>query len=138
MRLKWILASTLVTTLMFVVLNGWLFPLVFPNGLAEKFANAREPQLMMFHVIAFLATGGFLSFIVAFSDTTGARDTLLLGALLGLLVSLPEHLHLYAMTTAPMVDQFLPVVWTVVTWALVVGAAGWVVARGKHIPLTDD
>ena len=137
MRLGWLLASTLVTTVMLVVLNAVLFPLVFPMGLAEKFVNAREPQLMAYHLVGFVATGGLLSLIVAFSDTTGAKDTLMLGAMLGFLVSLPEHLHLYAMTTAPATQQFLPVLWTVCTWSLVVGAAGWVVARGHHDPLME-
>ena len=138
MRLGWILGSTVVTTAMLVLFNAFLFPLVFPGGLAETFMNAREPQLMAYRLLGFLCTGGLLSFIVAFSDTTGARDTLMLGGMLGLLVALPEHLHLYAMTTAPAGEQFLPVLWTVVTWALVVGAAGWVVARGKHAPLMND
>ena len=137
MRLGWILVFTLVTTVLLVVINAVLFPLVFPHGLAEKFVNAREPQLAAYHVAAFALTGGLLSTIVAFSDTTGARDTLMLGAILGLLVSLPARLHLYAMTTAPAAEQVLPVVWTVCSWALVVGAAGWIVARGHHDPLSE-
>lgn len=129
MSAKWLAISVLVVFVYLVVVNAFLFPMVFPDGLAEKFLNSRVENLPLFHLLAFAATALILTIIVdklgrgRHSMTTG----LAAGAWLGLLVALPEHLHLFAMVDATALEQVIPVVWTVITWSLaglIVGIIG--------------
>ena len=109
-----------------IVVNAFIFPLVFPDGLAEKFINSRPDPLPLFHVLAFAATAVLLTLLVnkLSSASSSITSGLWGGVWLALLVAVPEHLHLYAMTQASAIEQTIPVVWTVVTW----GIAGMIVA----------
>lgn len=138
MNAKWLAISTLVVFVYLVVVNAFLFPIVFPDGLAEKFLNSRVENLPQFHLLAFAATSLILTILVdklgrgRHSIATG----LAAGGWLGLLVALPEHLHLFAMVDATAVRQIIPVVWTVVTWSLaglLVGVIGGKVDSGQGI-----
>ena len=129
MNTKWLAITSVAVFVYLIVINAIVFPAVFPDGLAEKFVNARSENLPLFHLLAFSATAVLLTILVDMlgGENQSATQGLVAGGLLGLLVALPEHLHLYAMTTATPVKQFVPVVWTVVTWGiagLIVGALG--------------
>lgn len=125
MKPTWRILSALMTFVYLIVVNALVFPLVFPHGLAEKFANARQAEMPLYHLLAFAATAILLTLLVE-KLATGPRPAgggLLAGVLLGLLVALPEHLHLYAMVDSPAGRQFIPVGWIVATW----GVAGWMI-----------
>jgi LytS/YehU family sensor histidine kinase len=119
----------LAASIALLILNAVLFPVIFPHGLAEQFTNARDHEPVAFHLLAFVATGLLIASVAAFLRVSTLMGGVILGALLGLLVSLPEHLHLYAMTTATAMRQFIPVPWTVATWSVATGLAaivpGW-------------
>lgn len=125
MKPRWLTLTALMTFVYLIAVNGLVFPLIFPDGLAEKFANARPVERPLYHLLAFAATAILLTLLVE-RLATGSRPVvggLLAGVLLGLLVALPEHLHLYAMTEAPASRQFIPVAWIAATW----GLAGWLI-----------
>ncbi len=119
-------AATAAVFVYLVLVNAVLFPIVFAEGLAEEFANPRQEPWNLFHLLAFAATAILLTWLVArmSRDRLSLREGAKAGALLGLLVSLPEHLHLYAMVDASALRQFVPVLWILATW----GVAGLVVA----------
>ncbi len=125
MNAKWLAITTFVVFVYLIVVNAVIFPIVFPDGLAEKFLNARAENLPLFHLLAFAATAVILTILVDKLGRGGHSATrgLTAGGWLGLLVALPEHLHLFAMVEATAIQQFIPVVWTVVTW----GLAGFIV-----------
>lgn len=129
MNAKWLTISALIVFIYLMVVNALIFPVVFSDGLAEKFLNARVENLPLFHLLAFAATAVILTILV---DKLGTGrhsmiSGLIAGGWLGLLVALPEHLHLYAMVDATALRQFIPVGWTVITWSLaglIVGSIG--------------
>lgn len=120
MRPKQLAIATVLVFIYLIVINAFVFPFVFPDGLAEKFINMRADALPLYHVLAFAATAFLLTVLVGMlvARTGSKRDGLIAGALLGLLVALPEHLHLYAMIDVGVVKQFIPVVWIVITWGI--------------------
>lgn len=116
----WISIAAFAVFIYLIIVNAFVFPIIFADGLAEKFTNARYENLPLFHLLAFAVTSLLLTILV---DKLAPRqqpgiDGLFAGGLLGLLVALPEHLHLYAMTDATAVAQLIPVVWTLVTWSV--------------------
>jgi hypothetical protein len=125
MNTKWLAITVGGVFLYLILVNAFIFPFFFPDGLAEKFINVRSENRPLFHLLAFLATAALLTIIVdrLVAKSRSATRGLNAGAWLGLLVALPEHLHLYAMVDATAVRQFIPVLWTVVTW----GVAGAIV-----------
>jgi hypothetical protein len=136
MNTKWLTITSIVVFIYLIIVNAFIFPAVFPDGLAEKFTNTRTESLPLFHVLAFAATAAILTILV---DKLGrghhsASQGLIASAWLGLLVALPEHLHLYAMVDVAAVPQFIPVIWTVATWGLaglIVGIVGAKVSVNK-------
>ncbi len=125
-----------------ILVNGVIFPSVFSDGLAEKFANARPAPLNGFHWAAFLGTAVFLTYLIKrlLGAEPGWRSGALAGTMLGAFVALPEHLHLYAMVEATAVRQFIPLLWTAATWGFAGSLAGSVLdragARSKALPTT--
>ncbi len=130
LSLPWLAITSFIVFVYLVIVNALLFPLVFPNGLAEKFTNTRSENIPLFHLLAFAATAVLLAVLVDRLVTgPGARSRgALAGILLGLLVALPEHLHLYAMLEVAAIEQFIPVLWIICTW----GLAGFIVGFVRH------
>ncbi len=131
MNAKWLTLTAIVVLIYLIAVNAFIFPAVFPDGLAEKFANSRAENLPLFHLLAFAATAVLLTILVD-KLGTGRHSTsqgLTAGIWLGLLVALPEHLHLYAMVDATALRQFIPVVWTVATWGLAGLIVGFIGSR---------
>lgn len=127
---RWIAVTSFIVFVYLILVNAFLFPLVFPDGLAEKFTNARSQNLSLFHLLAFATTAILLTILVDKLVTgPGARSKgALAGILLGLFVALPEHLHLYAMLDVTAIRQFIPVLWIICTW----GVAGFIVGFVRH------
>jgi len=129
---KWFALTSVVVFVYLIVVNAFVFPFVFPDGLAEKFANARAENIPLFHLLAFATTAILLTALV--SKISAARRSkfggVIGGILLGLLVALPEHLHLYAMVEETAIKQFVPVVWIIFTWGLAGLIVDWIRDRG--------
>ena len=51
-----LLAATAAVFVFLLVVNALVFPILFPDGLAEKFVNARKSEQSLFHVLALPAT----------------------------------------------------------------------------------
>ncbi len=120
MKPKLLAPVSLIIFIYLLAVNAFVFPLIFPDGLVEKFANARAEVRPLYHLLAFAVTAVLLTILV--DRLTVSRrskiDGLFAAIALGLLVSLPEHLHLYAMIDASAVEQFIPVVWITITWGI--------------------
>lgn len=120
MNTKRLTLSAFAVFVYLILVNALIFPVVFADGLAEKFLNSRDESLPVFHLLAFGATAVLLTILVdkLARDRHSVTAGLVAGGWLGLLVALPEHLHLFAMVDATAVQQFIPVLWTVLTWSL--------------------
>ncbi len=113
--------ASLVTLLL---LNMFVFPLFFPGGVATKFANVRPEPLLELHLAAFVSTAILLTAICAVSrrvDSIAAAAGI--GALVGVLASLPSSLHTVALTIQPISSEITAILWTTVTWAVAAGVA---------------
>lgn len=133
MKVKWLAITTVVVFVYLVIVNAFIFPIIFPEGLAEKFINSRAEHLALFHLMAFATTAALLTILVAKlgHDSPSMSRGLTAGIWLGLLVALPEHLHLYAMVDATAVQQSIPVFWTAATWGLAGLIVGFIGAKAN-------
>jgi hypothetical protein len=111
----------------FVVLlsvNMFVFPLIFPGGVASKFANTRPSPLVALHLAAFLATAVLLTALCAVPRLAGSTLAAAgIGAMAGLLAALPSALHTNAMATLPISGEIAAILWTTITWAIAAGLA---------------
>ncbi len=131
MMRSFLLASVAATVVLLLV-NLFVFPLVFGSGMPVPYANLRaEPQLAL-HAVALLVTGGLLSAICG-RGPAGIGPASVTGALCGLLASLPSGLHTLAMVDLAATAQIAPILWTTVTWGLAGSTAGAVYGRQAAI-----
>ena len=122
-----ILLSTIASFAFLLIVNALLFPLLFPDGPAEKFLNMRENQLFQYHLVAFLILTFAMSVIYPIGYRGGVpwKEGLRFGCLLTLLVAVPNNLHVYAMVDLPFTKIMKPVPWILFTW----GIAGIIIAQ---------
>ncbi len=113
--------------LVLLALNMFVFPLVFPSGVASKFANSRSEPLVFLHLAAFVVTAALLTVLTALmrpaSSSLGAAG---FGAVAGLLASLPSALHTLALTHLAVSAEVASVFWTTATWSVATAVAYWV------------
>ncbi|MGH7865143.1 MAG: hypothetical protein ACREQB_09140 [Candidatus Binataceae bacterium] len=109
-----------------LVLNAFVFPLVFPAGPPAPYENARSSPLYTVHTLALVTTALLITLLFAVAHPARRTwvDGLKFGALLGLVVSLPSGMHTYAMVDMSYRDAITPILWTVVTWAAAGAAVG--------------
>jgi hypothetical protein len=116
--------ASVASLVVLLLLNMFVFRLVFPGGVASKFANARPTPLVALHLAAFIATAVLLTALC--TVPRGPRSTLAaagIGAMAGLLAALPSALHTGALARLPVSGEVSAVLWTTITWALAAGAA---------------
>jgi hypothetical protein len=102
----------------------FVFRLVFPGGVASKFANARPTPLVALHLAAFIATAVLLTALCAVPRGPGSTLAATgIGAMAGLLAALPSALHTGALARLPISGEVSAVLWTTFTWALAAGVA---------------
>ena len=107
-----------------LLLNMFVFPLVFPGGVASKFADTRPTPLISLHLAAFLTTAVLLTALCAVRRWAGSSWAAAgIGAIAGLLAALPSALHTSALARPPIPGEISAVLWTTITWALAAGAA---------------
>lgn len=109
------------SALVFLVIAGTiLFPYVFPDGPPVPYRYPRQEPLAAVHVFALLVTALLLAYIFPKGYRGGKpwAEGLRFGMVMGVLVSLPTTLHVYAdaQTAAP--GLVTAVLWTVITWGI--------------------
>jgi hypothetical protein len=126
MDLKKLFLSTIAASIFLILINTVLFPLVFPDGPAQFYANAREKPLFLFNLLAYIATAFLLAYIYPIGYRGGSPrvEGIRFGMYMGLLVSLPHTFHVYATVDYAFYSAALVIAWTIVVW----GAVGIVIA----------
>ena len=137
MNAKWLALSSLMVFIYLIIVNALLFPWVFPDRLVEEFVNARAEGLTQFHMLGLAVTAFLLTVVVnkLIENRNKVSGGTIAGATLGLLVALPEHLHLYAIVDATFAKQFMPVLWTVLSWGVAGLLVGWLHSKGPQVEL---
>jgi len=116
--------ATVAALVALLLLNMFVFPLIFPGGVASKFANTRSTPLVALHLAAFLVTAVLLTAVCAVPRWAGSRLVAAgIGAMVGLLAALPSALHTSAMARLSITGEVSAVLWTTITWALAAGVA---------------
>ena len=109
--------ASLVALVVLLVVNLFVFPLVFGSGVPLPFSGLRAEPLYLAHGIALALTALLLVAICANSAGT-PQKAMLSSAFAGLLASLPSALHTFAMVDIPIGTQIAPIAWTVFTWTM--------------------
>jgi hypothetical protein len=118
------IGATVASLLVLLLLNMFVFRLIFPGGVASKFANARPTPVVALHLAALLATAVLLTALCAVPRL--AESSLVaagIGAIAGLLAALPSTLHTSAMARVSVSGEVAAVLWTTLSWALAAGVA---------------
>ena len=98
--MKKLLLATLGSLAFLIAVNGALFPIFFPEGPPEHYLGERAAPLIGYHLLAFLITAFLMSYLYP------------------LFVSLPENLHVYALTNISFVKLLFPALWVMVIWGM--------------------
>jgi hypothetical protein len=113
------LLATFASTVTLLLVNMFLFPIVFPHGVAPKFANMRSEPILALHLVALVATAALLTLVnIIVRPNTSSFVALGIGAVAGLLASLPTELHTYALAEVKLSAEVVAVIWTTLTWSL--------------------
>lgn len=118
--MKRFLLATLGSFLFLLVVNALLFPVFFPNGPPEQYVDSRPAPLVSYHLLAFLITAFLMAYLYPLVYRGGStwKAGLRVGVIMGLFVSLPENLHVYALTNVSFIKLLFPAVWVTVIWGL--------------------
>lgn len=118
--MKKLLLATLGGFVFLIVVNAALFPVFFPGGPPEHYVGARASPLLMYSVLAFLITAFLMSYLFPLIYRGGSawKEGLRVGVIMALFVSLPENLHVYALTNVSILKLLFPAVWVIVIWGL--------------------
>ena len=132
MNLTRLALATVAALVVLLVLNMFVFPLVFPSGVASKFANTRAEPLVFLHLAALVATAALLTVLCALTRPAESRlGAAGVGAVAGLLSSLPSALHTHAMAHLQASAEVAAVLWTTVSWSVAAAVAHWTYRRGS-------
>jgi hypothetical protein len=109
-----------------LVVNVFLYPVVFPAGPPEIFRYEREEPLALYHVLSMLATSILLAYLfpIGYRGRTPWAEGLRFGMLMGLLVKLPWSLYAYAVADLVFAGLLTSLLWTVITYGVAGGLIG--------------
>jgi hypothetical protein len=118
--MKRLFLGTLGSFVFLVVVNGALFPIFFPEGPPERYVGARPTPLFQYHLLALLITAFLMSYLYPLIYRGGAawKEGLRVGVIMALFVSLPENLHVYALTNISFLKLLFPALWVTVIWGM--------------------
>ena len=118
--MKKLLLATIGSFAFLIVVNGALFPIFFPEGPPEHYLGERAAPLIGYHLLAFLITAFLMSYLYPLIYRGGPawKEGLRVGVIMALFVSLPENLHVYAMTNISFVKLLFPALWVLVIWGM--------------------
>ena len=114
-----------------LVPNMLLFPIVFGDGVPLPYSGLRSEPLLMFNFVALCFTVALIEGLCVVTSSTVITRAALVGALSGLLASVPTAFHTYSAVDIDAMSQVAPIVWTAATWAAC-GAAIAYVARQRR------
>ena len=131
--MKRLLLATLGSFAFLLVVNAALYPVLFPKGPPEQYLGARPEPLLLYHLLALLITAFLMSYLYPLVDRGGAswKEGLRVGVIMALFVSLPENLHVYALTNVSFIKLLFPAVWVTVIWGLAGVVIGLVYGSGS-------
>lgn len=109
--------ACLAALVVLLLVNLFVFPLVFGSGVPLPFTGLRSEPLYAVHGAALVLTAVLLVAICANAAAT-PQKAMLSSAFAGLAASLPGALHTYAMVDLPLGSQIAPIAWTVFTWTM--------------------
>ena len=129
--MKKLLLATLCGFVFLIVVNAALFPVFFPAGPPEHYVGARASPLLVYSMLAFLITAFLMSYLYPLIYRGGSawKEGLRVGVLMALFVSLPENLHVYALTNVSFLKLLFPAAWVIVIWGLAGVVIGIVYGR---------
>lgn len=118
--MKRLFLATLGSFAFLIVVNGALFPIFFPEGPPEQYVDARPTPLFLYHLLALLITAFLMSYLypLIYRGGTGWLEGLRVGVIMALFVSLPENLHVYALTNISFLQLLFPAIWVTVIWGM--------------------
>ena len=133
--MKKLLLATLGCFVFLLVVNAALYPLFFPDGPPERYAGARTAPLPVYHLLAFLITAFLMSYLYPLIYRGGSpwKEGLQVGVIMALFVSLPENLHVYALTQVSFVKLLFPAIWVTAIWGLAGVVIGLIYGRRSAI-----
>lgn len=125
------LLASLAAAVVLLVVNVFVFPLVFGSGAPVPYANLRAEPQYAYNLAALLVTAVLLAVVCGRGPRTivAASTT---GALCGLLAALPSSLHMLSFVDVSPAAQIAPVLWTTVSWGFAGSTIGAVYGRGAH------
>ncbi|MBI2841539.1 MAG: hypothetical protein HYX75_24750 [Acidobacteria bacterium] len=127
MNVARLVMAAIAALVVLLVLNMFVFPFVFPTGVSSKFVNTRSEPLLFLHLAALVATAVLLTMLCVLTRPAGTSlGAAGIGAVAGLLSSLPSSLHTHAMAHIQTSAEAAAVIWTTVTWSVAGAAAHWV------------
>jgi hypothetical protein len=100
-----------------LVVNVVLYPIVFPAGPPQIYQYERAEPLALYHVLAMLVTSLILAYVfpLGYRGKIPWSEGLRFGMLMGVLVSLPASINIYAMTDIEFAGLLTAVLWSVIT-----------------------
>jgi len=112
--------AALAALVFLTIVGTLLFSIVFPDGPPQLFLHARQEPLAAVHLFALLVTSVLLAYIYpkGYRGGTPWAEGLRFGMLMGVLVSLPTNLHVYADTDTSTAGLVTAILWTVITWGI--------------------
>lgn len=118
--MKKLLLATLGSFVFLLLINAALYPVFFPDGPPERYLGTRPAPLLGYHLLAFLITAFLMSYLYPLIYRGGRawREGLRVGVIMALFVSLPENLHIYALTNVSFLRLLFPALWVIVIWGL--------------------
>src|SRR6267142_2809370 len=132
-----LLLATFSSFFFLLAINGALFPIFFPGGPPEHYVGERAAPLLGYHLLAFLITAFLMSYLYPLIYRGGAswKEGLRVGVIMALFVSLPENLHVYALTNTSFIKLLLPAIWVIVIWGMAGMVIGIIYGQG---PVTRE
>ena len=118
--MKKLVLATLGSFIFLLAVNAALFPLFFPGGPPEHYVEARPAPQVLYNLLAFLITAFLMSYLYPLIYRGGRpwKEGLRVGVIMALFVSLPENLHVYALTNVSFIKLLFPAVWVILIWGL--------------------
>ena len=129
--MKTCLIASLAAAGVLLLVNLFVFPLVFGAGVPVPYAGLRAEPQYAWGLVALLVTATLLAVICGRGERTIAAASLT-SALAGLLASLPSALHLLSLVEVTPGSQIAPVLWTAVTWGFAGSTIGAVYGRAAR------
>lgn len=140
MKLPRLLLAALGAFVFLVVVNTAFTPMLFPEGPHQYYRNPRAEPLQALVVAATFLSALLMAYIFPIGYKGGkiTVEGLRFGMLLGVLVSLPTNMILYAAAEVQFDGLLTTILWGIITWgiagAIIAAVYGKTLGRNKQRP----